>query len=122
MRSAFKWSLVWFFKPFRARPPKTRSLIPLKCPSVLHPSAAQRLTYHVLKLHRGIHRETPLSLAAGGGHPITSEKEFIAQRPVCHKGSASPRATVCFRSQCPCSFLGADYEPGDVIMTSAGVQ
>ncbi|XP_034385700.1 otogelin [Cyclopterus lumpus] len=30
--------------------------------------------------------------------------------------------TCVHRSECPCSFLGADYEPGDVIMTSAGVQ
>uniref|UniRef100_A0A8C2WKQ8 Otogelin n=1 Tax=Cyclopterus lumpus TaxID=8103 RepID=A0A8C2WKQ8_CYCLU len=29
--------------------------------------------------------------------------------------------TCVHRSECPCSFLGADYEPGDVIMTSAGV-
>nr|XP_061811172.1 otogelin-like [Nerophis lumbriciformis] len=26
------------------------------------------------------------------------------------------------RRECPCTFLGADYEPGDMIMTSAGVQ
>ncbi|XP_037548538.1 otogelin [Nematolebias whitei] len=30
--------------------------------------------------------------------------------------------TCVHRSECPCSFLGADYEPGEVIMTSAGVQ
>ncbi|XP_054627590.1 otogelin isoform X1 [Dunckerocampus dactyliophorus] len=30
--------------------------------------------------------------------------------------------TCVHRSECPCAFLGADYEPGDVIMTSAGVQ
>ncbi|XP_077374539.1 otogelin [Festucalex cinctus] len=30
--------------------------------------------------------------------------------------------TCVHRSECPCTFLGADYEPGDVIMTSAGVQ
>ncbi|XP_077419533.1 otogelin [Vanacampus margaritifer] len=30
--------------------------------------------------------------------------------------------TCVHRSECPCNFLGADYEPGDVIMTSAGVQ
>ncbi|XP_037103954.1 otogelin [Syngnathus acus] len=30
--------------------------------------------------------------------------------------------TCVHRNECPCTFLGADYEPGDVIMTSAGVQ
>ncbi|XP_061606093.1 otogelin isoform X2 [Phyllopteryx taeniolatus] len=30
--------------------------------------------------------------------------------------------TCVHRSECPCTFLGGDYEPGDVIMTSAGVQ
>ncbi|XP_024909406.1 otogelin isoform X2 [Cynoglossus semilaevis] len=43
---------------------------------------------------------------------------------VCPQGSFySHRTHTCVqRSECPCSFLGADYEPGDVIMTSAGVQ
>uniref|UniRef100_H3DN78 Otogelin n=1 Tax=Tetraodon nigroviridis TaxID=99883 RepID=H3DN78_TETNG len=48
----------------------------------------------------------------------------------CEEGCVCPpgtfynhRTRTCVhRSQCPCSFLGADYEPGDVIMTSAGVQ
>ncbi|XP_077442602.1 otogelin [Stigmatopora argus] len=30
--------------------------------------------------------------------------------------------TCVHRRDCPCTFLGADYEPGDMIMTSAGVQ
>uniref|UniRef100_A0A3P8VXA6 Otogelin n=1 Tax=Cynoglossus semilaevis TaxID=244447 RepID=A0A3P8VXA6_CYNSE len=40
---------------------------------------------------------------------------------VCPQGSFySHRTHTCVqRSECPCSFLGADYEPGDVIMTSA---
>ncbi|CAG5849011.1 unnamed protein product [Menidia menidia] len=43
---------------------------------------------------------------------------------VCPEGSFySQRTHTCVhRSECPCSFLGADYEPGDVVMTSAGVQ
>ncbi|XP_060900124.1 otogelin [Labrus mixtus] len=43
---------------------------------------------------------------------------------VCPPGSFyNHRTHSCVhRSDCPCSFLGADYEPGDVIMTSAGVQ
>ncbi|XP_013770932.1 otogelin [Pundamilia nyererei] len=43
---------------------------------------------------------------------------------VCPLGSFyNHRTHTCVhRSECPCSFLGADYEPGDVIMTSAGVQ
>ncbi|XP_053281590.1 otogelin [Pleuronectes platessa] len=43
---------------------------------------------------------------------------------VCPEGSFyNHRTLTCVhRSECPCSFLGADYEPGDVIMTSAGVQ
>ncbi|KAM9408251.1 otogelin [Pholidichthys leucotaenia] len=43
---------------------------------------------------------------------------------VCPLGSFyNHRTQTCVhRSDCPCSFLGADYEPGDVIMTSAGVQ
>nr|XP_020443987.1 otogelin-like [Monopterus albus] len=43
---------------------------------------------------------------------------------VCPQGSFyNHRTQTCVhRSECPCSFLGADYEPGDVIMTSAGVQ
>ncbi|KAM9861152.1 otogelin [Aulostomus maculatus] len=43
---------------------------------------------------------------------------------VCPQGSFyNHRTRACVhRSECPCSFLGADYEPGDVIMTSAGVQ
>ncbi|XP_044072365.1 otogelin isoform X2 [Siniperca chuatsi] len=43
---------------------------------------------------------------------------------VCPQGSFyNHRTHTCVhRSECPCSFLGADYEPGDVIMTSAGVQ
>ncbi|KAM9816911.1 otogelin [Neosynchiropus ocellatus] len=48
----------------------------------------------------------------------------------CEEGCACPegsffnhRTHTCVqRSECPCSFLGTDYEPGDVIMTSAGVQ
>uniref|UniRef100_I3JM53 Otogelin n=1 Tax=Oreochromis niloticus TaxID=8128 RepID=I3JM53_ORENI len=42
---------------------------------------------------------------------------------VCPQGSFyNHRTHTCVhRSECPCSFLGADYEPGDVIMTSAGV-
>uniref|UniRef100_A0A3Q2WWE7 Otogelin n=1 Tax=Haplochromis burtoni TaxID=8153 RepID=A0A3Q2WWE7_HAPBU len=40
---------------------------------------------------------------------------------VCPLGSFyNHRTHTCVhRSECPCSFLGADYEPGDVIMTSA---
>ncbi|XP_026234418.1 otogelin [Anabas testudineus] len=43
---------------------------------------------------------------------------------VCPQGSFyNHRTHTCVhKSECPCSFLGADYEPGDVIMTSAGVQ
>uniref|UniRef100_A0A3P8PA52 Otogelin n=1 Tax=Astatotilapia calliptera TaxID=8154 RepID=A0A3P8PA52_ASTCA len=42
---------------------------------------------------------------------------------VCPLGSFyNHRTHTCVHSECPCSFLGADYEPGDVIMTSAGVQ
>ncbi|XP_027132019.1 otogelin-like protein, partial [Larimichthys crocea] len=43
---------------------------------------------------------------------------------VCPLGSFyNHRTHTCVhRSECPCSFLGADYEPGDVIMMSAGVQ
>ncbi|XP_035855791.1 otogelin [Sander lucioperca] len=48
----------------------------------------------------------------------------------CEEGCVCPQGTfynhrthTCVhRSDCPCSFLGTDYEPGDVIMTSAGVQ
>uniref|UniRef100_A0AAZ3SXK3 Otogelin n=1 Tax=Oncorhynchus tshawytscha TaxID=74940 RepID=A0AAZ3SXK3_ONCTS len=48
----------------------------------------------------------------------------------CEEGCVCPHGTfysththTCVpRSSCPCSFLGADYAPGDVIMTSAGVQ
>ncbi|XP_074480146.1 otogelin [Sebastes fasciatus] len=48
----------------------------------------------------------------------------------CEEGCVCPqesfynhRTHTCVdRSECPCSFLGADYEPGDVIMMSAGVQ
>ncbi|KAM8877816.1 otogelin [Synchiropus picturatus] len=48
----------------------------------------------------------------------------------CEEGCACPegsffnhRTHTCVqRSECPCSFLGTDYEPGNVIMTSAGVQ
>uniref|UniRef100_A0A665WSA5 Otogelin n=1 Tax=Echeneis naucrates TaxID=173247 RepID=A0A665WSA5_ECHNA len=47
----------------------------------------------------------------------------------CEEGCACPQGsfynhrthTCVHRSECPCSFLGADYEPGDVIMMSAGV-
>uniref|UniRef100_A0A8C9ZBV3 Otogelin n=1 Tax=Sander lucioperca TaxID=283035 RepID=A0A8C9ZBV3_SANLU len=47
----------------------------------------------------------------------------------CEEGCVCPQGTfynhrthTCVhRSDCPCSFLGTDYEPGDVIMTSAGV-
>ncbi|KAM4744336.1 otogelin [Anableps anableps] len=43
---------------------------------------------------------------------------------VCPQGSFyNHRTHICVhRSECPCSFLGADYKPGDVILTSAGVQ
>ncbi|XP_071345644.1 otogelin isoform X1 [Trachinotus anak] len=43
---------------------------------------------------------------------------------ICPPGSFyNHRTHTCVhRSECPCSFLGADYEAGDVIMTSAGVQ
>ncbi|XP_046898327.1 otogelin [Hypomesus transpacificus] len=43
---------------------------------------------------------------------------------VCPEGTFySTRTHTCVpRRECPCSFLGADYAPGDVIMTSAGVQ
>ncbi|XP_032416717.1 otogelin [Xiphophorus hellerii] len=43
---------------------------------------------------------------------------------VCPQGSFyNHRTHTCVhRSECPCSFLGVDYEPGDVILTSAGVQ
>uniref|UniRef100_A0A3Q3BGT7 Otogelin n=1 Tax=Kryptolebias marmoratus TaxID=37003 RepID=A0A3Q3BGT7_KRYMA len=45
----------------------------------------------------------------------------------CEEGCTCPQGsfynhrtqTCVHRSECPCSFLGADYEPGDVIMTSA---
>uniref|UniRef100_I3JM52 Otogelin n=1 Tax=Oreochromis niloticus TaxID=8128 RepID=I3JM52_ORENI len=42
---------------------------------------------------------------------------------VCPQGlsQVQVRLFLFSRSECPCSFLGADYEPGDVIMTSAGV-
>ncbi|XP_072527000.1 otogelin, partial [Salminus brasiliensis] len=48
----------------------------------------------------------------------------------CEEGCVCPQGTyysththTCVkRSECPCSFLGADYSPGDVIMTSSGVQ
>nr|XP_057933601.1 otogelin-like protein [Doryrhamphus excisus] len=48
----------------------------------------------------------------------------------CEEGCVCPtglfydeRTHTCVRrNECPCTFLGADYEPGDVIMTSAGVQ
>ncbi|XP_052458890.1 otogelin-like [Carassius gibelio] len=48
----------------------------------------------------------------------------------CEEGCVCPEGTylnmhthTCVpRSACPCSFLGADYSPGDVIMTSSGVQ
>ncbi|KAJ3592886.1 hypothetical protein NHX12_005224, partial [Muraenolepis orangiensis] len=48
----------------------------------------------------------------------------------CEEGCVCPYGTfynahthTCVpRSQCPCSFLGTDYEAGDVILTSAGVQ
>uniref|UniRef100_A0AAQ6IID4 Otogelin n=1 Tax=Anabas testudineus TaxID=64144 RepID=A0AAQ6IID4_ANATE len=40
---------------------------------------------------------------------------------VCPQGSFyNHRTHTCVHNECPCSFLGADYEPGDVIMTSAG--
>ncbi|KAJ7994558.1 hypothetical protein DPEC_G00250710 [Dallia pectoralis] len=43
---------------------------------------------------------------------------------VCPLGTFySTRTHTCVsRHECPCSFLGANYAPGDVIMTSAGVQ
>ncbi|XP_061101225.1 otogelin [Conger conger] len=48
----------------------------------------------------------------------------------CEEGCICPSGTfynsrthTCVpRSQCPCSYLGAEYYPGDVIMSSAGVQ
>ncbi|XP_024118852.1 otogelin isoform X2 [Oryzias melastigma] len=48
----------------------------------------------------------------------------------CEEGCACPQGsfynhrthTCVHRSQCPCSVYGADYEPGDVIVTSAGVK
>ncbi|XP_036439819.1 otogelin isoform X3 [Colossoma macropomum] len=48
----------------------------------------------------------------------------------CEEGCVCPQGTyysththTCVkRSECPCSFLGADYSPGDVIMTTLGVQ
>ncbi|XP_056591424.1 otogelin [Triplophysa dalaica] len=48
----------------------------------------------------------------------------------CEEGCVCPEGTylnththTCVpQSECPCSFLGADYSPGDVIMTSSGVQ
>ncbi|XP_058637642.1 otogelin [Onychostoma macrolepis] len=48
----------------------------------------------------------------------------------CEEGCVCPEGTyfnmhthTCVpRSECPCSFLGADYSPGDVILTSSGVQ
>ncbi|XP_051919390.1 otogelin isoform X3 [Hippocampus zosterae] len=48
----------------------------------------------------------------------------------CEEGCVCPpelfydqRTHACVhRKECPCTFLGAEYEPGDVIMTSAGVQ
>ncbi|XP_019722789.1 otogelin [Hippocampus comes] len=48
----------------------------------------------------------------------------------CEEGCVCPlglfydqRTHACVhRNECPCTFLGAEYEPGDVIMTSAGVQ
>uniref|UniRef100_A0AAR2K3K7 Otogelin n=1 Tax=Pygocentrus nattereri TaxID=42514 RepID=A0AAR2K3K7_PYGNA len=47
----------------------------------------------------------------------------------CEEGCVCPQGTYysththsCVkRSECPCSFLGADYSPGDVIMTTLGV-
>ncbi|XP_030649228.1 otogelin [Chanos chanos] len=48
----------------------------------------------------------------------------------CEEGCVCPQGmfysththTCVRRSECPCSFLGADYAPGEVIMTAAGVQ
>ncbi|KAI4892619.1 hypothetical protein NFI96_005905, partial [Prochilodus magdalenae] len=48
----------------------------------------------------------------------------------CEEGCVCPQGTyysththTCVkRSECPCSFLGADYSPGDVIMTTSGPQ
>ncbi|XP_073764936.1 otogelin isoform X2 [Danio rerio] len=48
----------------------------------------------------------------------------------CEEGCVCPEGTyfnmhthTCVpRNECPCSFLGADYSPGDVIITSSGVQ
>ncbi|XP_023807134.2 otogelin isoform X3 [Oryzias latipes] len=48
----------------------------------------------------------------------------------CEEGCACPQGsfynhrthTCVHRSQCPCSLFGADYEPGDVMVTSAGVR
>ncbi|KAM9494299.1 otogelin [Clarias gariepinus] len=43
---------------------------------------------------------------------------------VCPLGTYySMRTQTCVkRSECPCSFLGADYSPGDVILTSSDIQ
>ncbi|KAJ8340066.1 hypothetical protein SKAU_G00346990 [Synaphobranchus kaupii] len=43
---------------------------------------------------------------------------------ICPSGTfySSRTHTCVLRSQCPCSYLGAEYSPGDVIMISAGVQ
>ncbi|MCI4393255.1 hypothetical protein PGIGA_G00155360 [Pangasianodon gigas] len=48
----------------------------------------------------------------------------------CEEGCVCPQGTyysmhtqTCVkRSECPCSFLGADYSPGDVILTSSDIQ
>ncbi|XP_060714805.1 otogelin [Tachysurus vachellii] len=48
----------------------------------------------------------------------------------CEEGCVCPQGTyynmytqTCIkRSECPCSFLGADYSPGDVILTSSDIQ
>ncbi|XP_036400136.1 otogelin [Megalops cyprinoides] len=43
---------------------------------------------------------------------------------VCPPGTfySSRTQTCVHRGECPCSFLGAEYAPGDVIMSSSGVQ
>ncbi|XP_038123894.1 otogelin [Cyprinodon tularosa] len=50
--------------------------------------------------------------------------EYCEEGCVCPQGSFYNHQThTCVhKSECPCSFLGVDYEPGDVILTSAGVQ
>uniref|UniRef100_A0A3Q2CIL9 Otogelin n=1 Tax=Cyprinodon variegatus TaxID=28743 RepID=A0A3Q2CIL9_CYPVA len=49
--------------------------------------------------------------------------EYCEEGCVCPQGSFyNHRTHTCVHNECPCSVLGVDYEPGDVILTSAGVQ